>query len=215
MIIAVDGPVAAGKGTLARRLADHFGFAYLDTGRLYRAVAAKMLATGVNVADSAKALAIAEKLDLEDLAVAGLRDEAVGALASAIAVDQRVRRALLALQRCFATSPPNGADGAVIDGRDIGSVVCPDADIKLFVTAAPEIRAQRRHKELLERGEPSIYARVLDGLVERDRRDSAREISPLRPAEDAVVLDTSSLDSEAAFAAALKLIDARLQEKGR
>ena len=215
MIIAVDGPGAAGKGTLARRLAKHFGFAYLDSGRIYRAVAAKMQAAGVNAADSAKALAIAEKLSLEDLAASGLRDEAVGVLASAIAVDPRVRRALLALQRGFATNPPNGARGAVIDGRDIGSVVCPEADIKLFVTASAEIRAQRRHKELLERGEPSIYARVLDGLVERDRRDSAREVSPLRPAEGALVLDTSSLDCEAAFAAALKLIDARLQEKGR
>lgn len=205
--IAIDGPAASGKGTLARRLAAHFDFAYLDTGKLYRAVGMRVLRAGGDPADEEAAEDAARALDpveLEDAALA--RDEAADA-ASQVAALPAVRAALLEFQRGFAASPPDGKLGAVLDGRDIGTVICPDATVKLFVTAEVEVRADRRHKELLNRGIASIYARVLEELQARDARDRDRETAPMRPADDAHVLDTSELTADAAFEAALDLIE--------
>jgi cytidylate kinase len=199
-IIAIDGPAAAGKGTLARRLAKHFGFAYLDTGLIYRAVGMKSQREGLEPGQAALALAPA------DLEAPGLRSEEASQMASKVSSLPEVRAALLDFQRRFAAHPPAPAKGAVLDGRDIGTVVCPDASHKLFVTASAETRAMRRHKELLERGESSIYARVLEELRERDERDRNRAVAPLVPASDATVLDTTELDADQVFEAALKLI---------
>jgi len=207
MIIAVDGPAASGKGTLARRIAQHMGFAHLDTGRLYRAVGVAVIRAGRDPSDAGAAEAAARALApdvLDDPALAG--DEAAQA-ASKVAAIPAVRAALLDLQREFAENPPGGKAGAVLDGRDIGTVVCPDANIKFFVTASAQTRAERRHKELLNRGETSIYARVLQDLRERDARDSARNVAPLKPAGDAIVLDTTEMDADAAFATAVRYIE--------
>lgn len=209
VVIAIDGPAAAGKGTLARRLAAALDLAFLDTGLIYRAVAAKVLAQGGDPADSEAALAAAKGLTMADLDRPDLRDEAVGEGASLVATQPAVRAALLHFQRDFARRPPGGEAGAVLDGRDIGTVVCPEADPKIYVNASPEVRAARRHKELLERGERSIYARVLQEVQARDARDSGRAAAPLRPAEDAIVLDTTELDADAAFQAALQIVVAR------
>ncbi len=208
MIVAVDGPSAAGKGTLARALAARLGFAYLDSGLLYRAVAA-MTTADDDPGFVEAARRAAEALTATDLERPGLRDERISHLASKVAAVPEVRTALLAFQRDFAANPPGGAPGAVLDGRDIGTVVCPDADLKLFITASAEERARRRHKELRERGEESIYARVLQDLQTRDARDSERAVAPLRAAEDAIVLDTTELDSEAALAAAMDIVAAQ------
>ncbi len=207
MIIAVDGPVAAGKGTLARRLARDLGFAHLDTGLIYRAVGALLLQAGQQPEDAEQARRIATALRPEDLTRDDLRREAVGRAASVVAAHPAVRTALLGFQRQFAENPPGGRPGAVLDGRDIGTVVCPEAPVKLFVTAEVEARARRRHKELLERGEESIYARVLDDLRERDARDSERLAAPLKPAPDATVLDTTEMSFEAAVRAAMEIIE--------
>ena len=212
--IAIDGPGAAGKGTLARRLSGHFDLAHLDTGLVYRALAARLLATGDDPTDPARAAAVARRLTHDDLARPDLRGEAVGQASSRVAAIPEVRAALLGFQRDFAAHPPGGKAGAVLDGRDIGTVVCPDAQAKLFVTASPEARAARRHKELLERGEESIYPRVLEELRTRDARDSERASAPLRPADDAFVLDTSALDADQAFAAALQHVLARCPSLG-
>ncbi len=206
MIVAVDGPSASGKGTLARRLAAALDFAHLDTGLLYRAVGAAVLAAGGDPAEPAVAAA-ARNLDLAALDPAPLRREAVGHAASMVAAIPEVRAALLDHQRRFATAPPAAKAGAVLDGRDIGTVVCPQAEVKIFVTATAEERARRRHKELLERGEASIYARVLAEMRERDRRDSERAAAPLQPAADAEVVDTTALDAEEAFRAALEIVE--------
>jgi CMP/dCMP kinase len=206
MIIAIDGPAASGKGTLAKRIAEHFGFAYLDTGLLYRAVGLEVLRRGKDPADPKAAEAAARTVALSQLDDPALKSDEVGSAASQVAAIPGVRAALLALQRRFAHSPPEGEKGAVLDGRDIGTVICPDADVKLFVTASPEVRAERRHKELLARGVDSIYARVLKELSERDARDSVRLVAPLRPAPDALLLDTSGLDADQAFAAAVERI---------
>jgi len=208
MIIAVDGPAASGKGTLARRIAQQMGFAHLDTGKLYRAVGLAVIRGGGDPSDAGAAEAAAKALDpraLDDPALAG--DEAAQA-ASKVAAIPAVRAALLKFQRDFAADPPGRKAGAVLDGRDIGTVVCPDADIKFFVTASDRSRAKRRHKELLGRGETSIYARVLQDLRERDARDSTRNVAPLEPAEDAIVLDTTDMDADAAFATAVRHIEA-------
>lgn len=206
MIIAIDGPAASGKGTLAKRIAEHFGFAYLDTGLLYRAVGLEVLRRGKDPADPKAAEAAARTVVLSRLDDPALKSDEVGSAASQVAAIPGVRAALLALQRRFAHSPPGGEKGAVLDGRDIGTVICPDAEVKLFVTASPEVRAERRHKELLARGVDSIYARVLKELSERDARDSVRLVAPLRPAPDALLLDTSGLDADQAFAAAVEHI---------
>lgn len=217
-IIAVDGPSAAGKGTLARRLAAHFGFAYLDTGLLYRAVGLKLLRAGALIPDrpidpeaAARAARTIRPADLDD---PELRGEAAGEAASRVASLGAVRDALLDFQRGFAAKPldsnGNPMKGAVIDGRDIGSVICPGATVKLFVSASLEARAQRRHKELLARGEASIYARVLQDMERRDQRDRERAVAPALPAPDAQRIDTTLLDADGAFAAALTAIGSRL-----
>ena len=209
MIIAIDGPAASGKGTLARRLAVHFDFAHLDTGKLYRAVGLAVLRENTEPEDAGAALRKAQALrasDLDDPALAG--DDAAVA-ASKVAAIPEVREALLDFQRTFAARPPNGGSGAVIDGRDIGTVVCPEAEVKLYVTAAIEVRAARRHKELLERGETSIYSRVLQDLKDRDARDSSRSAAPLRAADDAKRIDTTEMTADAAFDAALAYVEER------
>jgi len=210
MIIAIDGPAAAGKGTMARHMAKHFNLAYLDTGLLYRAVGKKVLDQGGDPEDAGFATTIAETLEADDLNAGDLRTEDIGQAASKVSAVPGVRAALLQFQRDFAATPPDGANGAVLDGRDIGSVVCPDAPVKLFITASAEVRAERRLKELLGRGSEAIYARVLEDMKERDARDSSRATAPLEPAEDAKLLDTSDLDAEQAFAEALEFINSRI-----
>ncbi len=209
LVIAIDGPSAAGKGTLARRLAAAFDLAHLDTGLLYRATAAIALADKV-APDEAGLAAAAERLAAADLLRGGLRSEEMGRWASRAAALPRVRAALLEFQRAFAARPPEGKAGAVLDGRDIGTVICPDAAVKLFVTASDAARARRRFEELQNRGETANYAAVLQGLQDRDRRDSERAAAPLKPAADAVVLDTTDLDVEQAFQKALKIVRDRL-----
>lgn len=209
MIIAIDGPAAAGKGTLARRLAEAYGFALLDTGLLYRAVGMKVVDAGASPDDAPSAAQAARTLRAEDLSDPRLRSDAAAQAASKVAAISDVRAALLDFQRDFARNPPAPAKGAILDGRDIATTVCPDAEIKLFVTASPEIRAERRHKELLDRGLSAIYARVLEDLKERDARDRARAVSPLAAAPDALVIDTSAMDADEVFAAAVDFIKSR------
>lgn len=211
VVIAVDGPVAAGKGTLARRLADRYGYAYLDTGALYRAVGSKVLRAGGDPADADFSAKMAKSLEEPDLAAPDLRSEAVGLAASKVATVPGVRAALLDYQRRFAHRPPGGRAGAVLDGRDIGTVVCPDAAVKLFVTARDEVRADRRHKELMDKGESVTFERVLEDLRRRDEQDRARSAAPLKPADDAHLLDTSDLAIEAAVAAAVEIVAATLK----
>ncbi|QFU17545.1 (d)CMP kinase [Microvirga thermotolerans] len=208
MIIAIDGPAASGKGTLGKRLADHLGFAHLDTGLLYRAVAAVLLARGIPLSDREAAARAAESLDVSHLDAPDLRGAAMGEAASVISAYQPVRDALLAFQRQFGRQEP----GAVLDGRDIGTVVCPDADVKLFITARPEERARRRHLELLRRGEDVAYETILADIRRRDERDMTRPTAPLKAAADAITLDTTNLDADAAFRAALAIIDGKLRK---
>jgi cytidylate kinase len=199
VIIAVDGPAAAGKGTIARALARHFGYHFLDTGSLYRMVGLSVLRAGANPSDVAAAEAAAQGLDPASFHDGELRGEDVGAAASRVAVIPGVRQALLEIQRSFARQSP----GAVLDGRDIGTVVCPDARAKIFVTATPEVRAARRQKEL---GAAS-FAEVLAEIRARDERDRSRAAAPLLPAADAVVLDTSRLSVDEAIAAAVAIAE--------
>jgi CMP/dCMP kinase len=203
MIVAVDGPAASGKGTLARRLAEYYGLAYLDTGSLYRAVALAVLKRGKSPDDEAAAVQAAGRIDRAAIADDEIRRAGLGEAASIVAAFPAVRQQMLGLQRKIAATPP----GAVLDGRDIGTVVCPDADVKLFVTAAPEVRARRRLEELARNGETASYEDVLQWLVERDRRDETRPVAPLKRAPDAHLLDTSDLDIEATFQAAVAIID--------
>ena len=210
-IITVDGPAGSGKGTLARRLAGHFGYAHLDTGKLYRAVGLATLRAGGDPADPADAVAAAQSLDANAVAGgilddAGLTGDTAASAASKVAAIPEVREVLLSFQRNFATHPPGRAGGTVLDGRDTGTVICPDAEAKFFITARVEERAERRHKELLGRGETSIYARVLADMKERDVRDSTRAVAPMKAADDARTIDTSDLDADAVFAAALEYI---------
>lgn len=195
MIIAVDGPAAAGKGTIARALARHFGFHFLDTGSLYRMVGLSLLKAGHNPANREAAIAAAQSLNPGQFRDEDLRSEAVGSAASLVAVIPEVRAALLDYQRAFARKEP----GAVLDGRDIGTVVCPEADVKLYITASPEVRARRRQTEL----NASSYEDVLADIRARDERDSRRTTAPLVPAPDAVVIDTSDMPIEAATATAI------------
>jgi len=206
MIIAIDGPAAAGKGTLARRLANHLGYAYLDTGSLYRAVAVMLLRQNGDPEDAEAATEAARTLDLDLLGSPALRTGEAGAAASKVAAIPDVRAALKDLQQQFATHPPGNAVGAILDGRDIGTVICPDADRKLFVTASVEARAERRFKELQERGEAAIYARVLQNMRERDARDAGRSDAPMKQADNAILIDTSSMTPDEAFTAALEVI---------
>ncbi|UJX43534.1 (d)CMP kinase [Xanthobacter sp. YC-JY1] len=204
MVIAIDGPAASGKGTLARRLAAYYGLPHLDTGLLYRAVAARCIALG-RLGDEAASEQAAQTLDVADLDPEALRTAELGEGASVVAARPGVRAALLDLQRRFASQP----GGAVLDGRDIGTVICPDAPAKLFVTARPDVRAERRFRELLGRGEDISYDAVLADILKRDERDSGRSSAPLLKADDAVLLDTSDLGIEAAFTAALAIVEAR------
>jgi len=205
MIVAIDGPSAAGKGTLSRRLAATLGYHHLDTGLLYRAVGARLLATGADPADAEAAAAAARKLGPADIAREGLREEDVGRAASVVAANPAVRAALVEFQRRFAAQPP----GAVLDGRDIGTVICPGAEVKLYVVASAEVRARRRHDELRGRGEPATYAAVFRDLQERDARDQARGTAPAKPAEDAIVLDTTDLTADQVFAQAIGIVRSR------
>ena len=203
MIIAIDGPAASGKGTLGKRLAAHYGLRHLDTGLLYRAVAKAVLDAGHSPRDSARAVAAAHALDVAQFDEPVLKSHATGEAASVVSAIPEVRAALLALQRNFAQAPP----GAVLDGRDIGTVICPQAEVKIFVTATPEARARRRFMEFQARGEPVIEGDVLADILRRDERDSSRAVAPLKPAPDARLLDTTYLDADAAFRAAVELVE--------
>jgi cytidylate kinase len=205
MIIAIDGPAASGKGTLARLLAAHYGLPHLDTGLLYRATAAALIDHDRDLHDVGAAVAAARGLALTDFDEARLRRRDMGEAASIVAAMAPVREALIAAQRSFAARPA----GAVLDGRDIGTVICPEADVKIFVVASAEARAQRRALELAAHGDKFDYAAILDEISKRDARDSGRDAAPLRPAADAILLDTTRLNIEAAFEAARRIIDRR------
>ncbi|MEO3997254.1 (d)CMP kinase [Mesorhizobium sp. CAU 1732] len=207
--IAIDGPAGAGKGTLARRLADHFHLNLLDTGLTYRAVAHRMLQYGLPLDNASAAETAARQIDLGALDREVLSVHSVGEAASQVAVIPAVRRALVDKQRAFARTPP----GAVLDGRDIGTVVCPDADVKLYVTATALVRAQRRLAEIEQRGGAAELAQILADIERRDARDMGREDSPLRPATDAHLLDTSEMDIETAFQAARALVEQALARR--
>jgi cytidylate kinase len=209
-IVAIDGPAASGKGTLARRIAAHFRFAHLDSGKLYRATALIVLNTGGDPADQEAAAAAAHRVDPAALADPALLGEAVARASSVVAAIPRVRAALLAMQREFAAHPPGGAKGTVLDGRDIGTAVCPDAAVKLFLTASTEERAERRLRELRQRGAPAIYGDVLTDMKERDARDSGRRVAPLAAAPDAVTIDTTRLDADEVFERASGIISRAL-----
>lgn len=211
MIIAIDGPAASGKGTLGKRIAAHYGLVHLDTGKLYRAVARDTLARRGDPSDAEAALAAAKALDPKTLDDLALIDSKLGEAASIVASHPEVREELLAYQRAFARRKP----GAVLDGRDIGTVICPDAEVKLFVTATPEERARRRYRELKQAGMGVSEAEVLADIKRRDERDRGRATAPLRRAEDAVLLDTTNLDIDAAFRAAIDLVDAAMGHAGQ
>jgi cytidylate kinase len=204
LIIAIDGPAASGKGTLARRLADHYRLPHLDTGLLYRATARALLDQGAKLDDVEKAVSSARGLALLDFDEERLRGREMGEAASVVAAIPQVRAALIDLQQAFSARK----SGAVLDGRDIGTVIAPDATVKIFVTASPEARAQRRALELHGRGEKVDYAAILDDIRKRDKRDSERSLAPLKPAPEAKVLDTTDLNVESAFASALAIVEA-------
>jgi cytidylate kinase len=213
-IVAIDGPAASGKGTLARRLAERFGLAHLDTGKLYRATAFLVLAAGADPADPAAAAAAARRVDPARLADPALLSEEVAQASSIVAAIPAVRAALLDRQRDFAAHPPAPFRGSVLDGRDIGTAVCPEATVKLFVTASREARAERRARELRERGATVIYGDVLQDMKERDARDSGRRVAPLAAAPDAVTIDTTSLDADQVFELASEIIARALAAHG-
>ena len=204
MIIAIDGPAASGKGTLAKRLAAHFGLRHLDTGLLYRAVAKTLIDAGVALDDEARAVAAAKDLDAARLDEVTLKARGMAEPASIVSAMPTVRAALIDLQRAFAATAP----GAVLDGRDIGTVICPQADVKIFVDAAPEVRARRRVAALAADGVTVNEADVLADIRRRDERDMKRTIAPLKPAADAHLLDTTHLDIDAAVRAAIDIVEA-------
>ena len=203
MIIAVDGPLASGKGTIAKALARHFGLPHLDTGALYRATAIAVIDAKIDPADETAAAGAARTLDIAAIDENRIRTAEAGAMASRVAALPAVRAALYDLQRAFALQP----GGAILDGRDIGTVICPDADVKLFITARAETRADRRWRELAAKGDPISYQTVLAQTRERDSRDAERADAPMRAAEDATLLDTSSLSIDAAIAAAVRIVE--------
>jgi cytidylate kinase len=208
MIIAIDGSAASGKGTLAKRVAAELGYDYLDTGALYRAVALSLLTAGMksNDIDEKQAVKIASTLDLSLTQTAEIRTDRVAALASIVAAIGRVRAELLALQRAFAATPPSGK-GVVLDGRDIGTIVLPDADLKFFIDADLDIRAERRTKELLQAGQSVMFRDVLADMKARDDRDRTRSVAPLKAADDAITIDASKMDAAAVLALALSHVD--------
>jgi len=207
MIIAIDGPAAAGKGTLALQLADHFDLALLDTGLIYRAVGMNLVRVGADLCDTNAAIQAAQNLTSGDLKALDLRTDIAANAASKISAIPKVRTTLIDFQRSFAENPPARKSGSILDGRDIGTVVCPNANVKLFITARPEVRAKRRYLELRERGLDAIYGRVLVEMKERDARDSARTVSPLVPAKDAFLLDTSDISVNEVFSMALDFVN--------
>jgi cytidylate kinase len=204
MIIAIDGPAASGKGTLAKLLARHYRYRHLDTGVIYRAVAKAMLDVGADLTDEGAAVSAALELDPEEFGDPALKSQAVGDAASVVSAFPGVREVLLNFQRQFAATPP----GAVLDGRDIGTVVCPHADVKIFVVADPKVRAHRRTLEARARGEVADEATILADILKRDERDRNRVIAPLKPAADAHLLDNSHLDIEGGVRAAIDIIEA-------
>jgi cytidylate kinase len=206
LVVAIDGPAASGKGTLGRRLAQRFGLAHLDTGKLYRATAFLVLEESADPADPVAAEAAARRIDLALLGDPRLLSEAVANASSVVAAIPGVRAVLLRFQREFAGHPRPPARGAVLDGRDIGTAVCPGAAVKLFVTATSEARAERRLKELRERGAAAIYDDVLQDMKERDARDSMRRVAPLAAAPDAAIIDTTGLDADQVFEQASEII---------
>jgi CMP/dCMP kinase len=210
MIIAIDGPAAAGKGTLAARLAGHFGLPHLDTGLLYRAVGKRVADLGLDPDNAADAGGAAAGLDPVELANPDLRGHDAGELASRVAVHAGVRRALLAFQRDFARRP----GGAVLDGRDIGTAIVPEADVKIYVTATVEVRARRRTEELRMKGRDVDYDRILAEIAARDARDAGRSAAPLLAAPDAHLLDTTGLDPDAVFHAAVAIVEANRRDRG-
>ncbi len=203
LVIAIDGPAASGKGTVAKRLARHLGLAYLDTGSIYRAIGYSILAAGEDPHDKKTAIEAAKDLTPGDLKNEHLYDEGVGAAASIISAIPRVRELLLQFQRDFARGP----EGAILDGRDIGTVICPEADFKFYITADINARAQRRFKQLQSKGNPVIYEAVLQDLQKRDERDTGREIAPLKPAHDAICIDTTDMNEDEVFAAILSHVE--------
>ncbi|NOX96007.1 MAG: (d)CMP kinase [Alphaproteobacteria bacterium] len=207
IVIALDGPAASGKGTLSRLISNHYGLAYLDTGTLYRGVAWLLLSKGIDPADMAKAAGVARDFSVEQITNANIRTPEVGAAASVVAANPGVRAGLLEFQRRFAKTPPGGVKGAVLDGRDIGTVVFPDAAVKFYVTASPSSRAHRRWLELVKDHPDLEEATVYNDLMERDARDGGRADAPMARAEDAELLDTTHLSIDAAFAAARRVID--------
>jgi len=211
MIIAIDGPAASGKGTLGKKLAAHYGLRHLDTGLLYRAVAKALLDAGKRPDDAVAAVAAAKALDPSRFDEVALKSQAVGEAASIVSAIPELRRALLAFQRDFAARPP----GAVLDGRDIGTVICPDADVKIFVTASPEVRARRRALEYAALGKPADEAAVLADIRRRDERDMGRAAAPLKQAADAHLLDTTEMDISTAIRAAIDVVEAARAGRGR
>jgi cytidylate kinase len=204
MIIAIDGPAASGKGTLGKRLAHHYGYRHLDTGVIYRAVAHALLEAGADLTDEVRAVAAAMELDPEKFGNPVLKTQKVGEAASVVSAIPKVREVLISFQRQFAADPP----GAVLDGRDIGTVICPDADVKIFVVADPHVRARRRTLEALARGEQADEAAVLADILKRDERDQNRAAAPLKAAPDAYLLDNSQLDIESGVRAAIDIVEA-------
>jgi cytidylate kinase len=211
MIIAIDGPAASGKGTLGKRLAAHYGLRHLDTGLIYRAVAKALIDAGQNPNDITTAAAAAKVLDPSRLDEIELKAHSIGEVASIVSAIPDVRAALVKLQRDFAAKPP----GAVLDGRDIGTVICPDADVKIYVTAAPEVRARRRAAEYRAQGRNINEAAVLADIHKRDERDQNRSAAPLKRASDAHLLDTTHLDIDAAIRAAIDIVEATRAGRGR
>jgi len=206
IIIAIDGPSASGKGTIARKLAAHLGFAHLDTGLLYRAVGMVVVRSGGDPADPIAAEKAALALDVSALSDPALREDTAAVAASKVAAIPTVRAALLQFQQGFCAKPPDGKPGAVLDGRDIGTVIAPNAKIKIYVTASTEARAERRFKELQGRGEKTTYDAVLKDMQERDYRDTARTAAPLKPAEDAVRIDTTAMTPDEVFKKVLQSV---------
>lgn len=209
IVIAIDGPAASGKGTVAKRLARYMGLAYLDTGSIYRAIGFNILEKGGNPEDKKTAIQAAKELTPGDLKNEHLYDEGVGNAASIISAIPRVREILLQFQRDFAKNP----EGAVLDGRDIGTVICPDADYKFYITADIAARALRRFKQLQSKGNPVIYEAVLQDLERRDSRDRMRAIAPLKAAEDAIHIDTTTMNEDEVFAKILSSVEAPLDQK--